>query len=101
LTRNLKASAETRAIPVIAVTGWVKTDDLERALRAGCDSVLPKPCRPDELLAEIDRLLPARWRRCPECHLRNGTSLQLSVDLPDHYFECHNCGHVWKAAPTV
>jgi len=59
LTETLKASVETRSIPVIAVTAWVKADDLERALHPRCDSVLPKPCRVDELLAEIHRLLPA------------------------------------------
>ena len=57
LCARLKADVRTRAIPVIAVTAWAMGGHVERARRAGCDSVLIKPCLPDELLAEIERLL--------------------------------------------
>jgi two-component system cell cycle response regulator DivK len=56
-TRQLKADAQTRHIPVIVLTayGWetVKQD----AFRHGCDGFLAKPCPPDDLVKEIERLL--------------------------------------------
>ena len=57
LCLQLKASELTRHIPVIAVTAWSVGGHVERALRAGCDSVLVKPCSPPDLVAEIHRLL--------------------------------------------
>jgi two-component system, cell cycle response regulator DivK len=57
LCERLKADLRTRAIPVIAVTAWVSGGHVERSRRAGCDSVLLKPCLPEALLAEIQRLL--------------------------------------------
>ncbi|HYM21666.1 MAG TPA: response regulator [Vicinamibacterales bacterium] len=57
LTARLKAYARTETIPIIAVTGWAIREEVERARRAGCDSVLIKPCLPETLLAEIHRIL--------------------------------------------
>ena len=59
LTESLKSYAHTNHIPVIAVTAWVMGGHVERAYKAGCDSVLVKPCLPETLLAEIRRLLKA------------------------------------------
>ncbi len=58
LCQRLKSDHRTRAIPVIAVTAWTMGGHIERAREAGCDSVLIKPCLPEDLLAEIHRLLP-------------------------------------------
>jgi two-component system, cell cycle response regulator DivK len=57
LCQRLKADDRTQAIPVIAVTAWTMGGHIERAREAGCDSVLTKPCLPEDLLAEIQRLL--------------------------------------------
>jgi two-component system, cell cycle response regulator DivK len=57
LCEDLKAYARTKHIPVIAVTAWAMGGHLERARKAGCDSVLVKPCLPQTLLVEIQRLL--------------------------------------------
>ena len=57
LCTRLKADDRTRAIPIIAVTAWTMGGHIERAHRAGCDSVLIKPCLPEDLLIEIRRLL--------------------------------------------
>ena len=57
LTESLKSYAQTTKIPVIAVTAWAMGGHLERARKAGCDAVLVKPCLPETLLAEIQRLL--------------------------------------------
>ena len=57
LCQRLKADDRTRSIPVIAITAWTMGGHIERARAAGCDSVLIKPCLPEDLLAEIHRLL--------------------------------------------
>jgi two-component system, cell cycle response regulator DivK len=63
LTRRLKQDQRTSDIPVLAVTGYAAfASDPGRALRAGCDAVLPKPCAPDELEAAIRALIDARSR---------------------------------------
>ena len=57
LCAELKKSAHTKSIPIIAVTGWEMGECVEKARKAGCDLVLVKPCLPETLLAEIQRLL--------------------------------------------
>ena len=57
-TRRLKHGAVTRHIPIIVCTGHVEGSSMERALDAGCDGYLTKPCWPADLLAEIRRVLP-------------------------------------------
>lgn len=54
--RLLRERADTSAIPLIAATGYSQGSQLEEARRAGFDSVLVKPCDPEALVAEIDRL---------------------------------------------
>jgi two-component system, cell cycle response regulator DivK len=60
LARLLRQHAPTREVPLVAITGWASTHDLERAKHAGCDVVLTKPCPPDMLVAEIRRLVGQR-----------------------------------------
>ena len=57
LCRRLRQQTETRSLPIIAVTSWAMPGDVQRAWDVGCDAVLPKPCAPEALLAEIVRLL--------------------------------------------
>ena len=56
-TRRLKADARTRDIPVVALTGHALAGHSKGAREAGCDSFLAKPCLPDQLVAEIKRML--------------------------------------------
>src|SRR5262245_54631823 len=56
-TRQLKADAATRGIPVIALTAHAMAGDRERALEAGCDDYDTKPIEFPRLLAKIVSLL--------------------------------------------
>jgi len=51
--KELKANPRTRHIPVLMMTGHVLGDARARALAAGADGFIPKPCLPDELTRQI------------------------------------------------
>ena len=59
LTRQLKADARTRAIPVVALTAHAMKGDEERALQAGCSGYIPKPIDPVRFAAQVAGYLPA------------------------------------------
>jgi len=53
----LRRDSTTSAIPIIFVTADALESDIRRAKRAGADAVLTKPCLPEQLLAEIARVI--------------------------------------------
>ena len=55
--RLLKGRARTRTIPIIALTGDTREDDLKLAKNAGCNALLLKPCLPEVVFAQVQRLL--------------------------------------------
>jgi len=57
-TRRLKASDETRHIPIIAVSAYAMVSDRQQAFAAGCDDFFSKPVDLKDLLARIESLLP-------------------------------------------
>jgi two-component system, cell cycle response regulator DivK len=59
-TRELKADAALRTIPVIALTAHAMAGDRARVLAAGCDDYDTKPVELDRLLGKIRALLEAR-----------------------------------------
>ena len=61
-TRRLKADARTNAIPVVALTGHAMQGHSKGAMAAGCDSFVAKPCLPDQLVAEIRKMLSTATR---------------------------------------
>ena len=58
VARRLKADEATRGIGLIAVTGHGTGEARQRALDAGIDDYLVKPCAPEDVLAAI-----VNWRR--------------------------------------
>src|SRR5438046_6733017 len=59
-TRRLKADERTRPIPVLALTGHALTGVSHDAKKAGCDGFITKPCLPEDLVAEIRKVLGTR-----------------------------------------
>jgi CheY-like chemotaxis protein len=59
-TRRLKSDPRTSHIPIVALTGHALAGHAEGAHKAGCDAFVTKPCLPDALVAEIQRMLAAR-----------------------------------------
>src|SRR5947199_2272409 len=57
LCRRLRADTRTRAVPVLAITGYGDRQYPDRARGAGADQVLIKPCDAEMLVNEARRLL--------------------------------------------
>jgi CheY-like chemotaxis protein len=64
-TRRLKLDERTKHIPIVALTGHALAGYAEGARQAGCDAFVTKPCLPDALVAEIQRMLSARAEPAP------------------------------------
>lgn len=61
-TRRLKLDERTKHIPIVALTGHALAGHAEGARQAGCDAFVTKPCLPDALVAEIQRMLNEHGR---------------------------------------
>ena len=57
-TRRIKSHTKTKHIKVIALTGHAEPAHAKRALEAGCDDFVAKPCLPENLLAKVREHLP-------------------------------------------
>lgn len=56
-SRRLKADERTHDIPIVALTAHALASAREKAVEAGCDAVMTKPCPPRDLEAEVRRQL--------------------------------------------
>lgn len=56
---RIKADAELRDIPVIAITASAMQGDRERFLAAGCDDYLSKPLQVLELIDKVNQYYPS------------------------------------------
>jgi len=59
LTAKLKATPSMAAIPILIISASAQRRDFELAQGAGADGYLTKPFDPDELLAQVQRLIAA------------------------------------------
>jgi diguanylate cyclase len=57
VAETLKADPATARIPIIALTVLGSPEDESRALEAGVERYVVKPCLPAEMLAEVRRLV--------------------------------------------
>jgi two-component system cell cycle response regulator DivK len=62
-TTRLKNDPRTSDIPVVALSGHVLPSHTDRAIAAGCDTILPKPCHLTDVAAKIRSMLPASKAR--------------------------------------
>jgi CheY-like chemotaxis protein len=63
VTRRIKANPDTRDILVVALTAHALEGEDARALSAGCDGFISKPCLPQRLADEVVRMLGRRRAR--------------------------------------
>ena len=62
--RALQQNADTRTIPILAVTGHSEyLDEPNRFRQSGIGHVLIKPCEPDAIVRELRRLIDAGSER--------------------------------------
>ncbi len=59
-TRRIKAHAELKSIPIIALSAHAMTGDEEKARQSGCDDYLSKPLDEALLFEKIDKFLGTR-----------------------------------------
>ena len=62
LITHLRRDDQTKNMPIIVLAASVFPEDRARVATAGCDTFLPMPCLPEELLGELRRLLLKRPR---------------------------------------
>jgi CheY-like chemotaxis protein len=59
LTKLIKSKAETRSVPIIAVTAAAMRGDEQRALDAGCDAYVTKPIDTNLLVRLVEQFMQA------------------------------------------
>jgi CheY-like chemotaxis protein len=69
LIRRIRSDRRTSEKPIIVLTAWHLEPDWHRASAAGCDGFLLKPCLPDALFKEIQRVITMRCSRSPRMSL--------------------------------
>jgi phosphate regulon transcriptional regulator PhoB len=92
--RRLKQDAETRAIPVIMVTGRVEEGDKVLGFEMGADDYVTKPFSPRELVARV-RAIARRGRREERpAQLKSG-----DLEIDRHRFEVRLKGRAVELTP--
>ncbi len=62
LIARLRADAATKDVRIIVLTACAWQSAQDRAVHAGCNAFLTKPCLPEALLREVRRHIPAAPR---------------------------------------
>ncbi len=56
-TRNIRKHAETKEIPIIAITSYAMVGDREKTLEAGCTAYVEKPIDPEAFIKVLEKYL--------------------------------------------
>lgn len=83
LIRRLRIDRRTHDKRIIVLTAWVFEPDWLRAYAAGCDGFLLKPCLPDALVREIQRVMSVRCSRSSRTS-NSPAKTAAGKDLDDH-----------------
>lgn len=70
--RILRADPSLKRVPIVALTAHALEDERVKALAAGFDELIAKPCLPDQLVLAIERILAAA---------RQSRAAQAAMDL--------------------
>jgi two-component system, cell cycle response regulator DivK len=84
LCQLLRRDSATSATRVIMVTGDALAADVERARAAGADATLVKPCLPETLLAEMQRLLELDRTRSMTLSAAPDTAHDTGIPVDEH-----------------
>ena len=57
LAQQVRQHPQARHVPLLAMTAYWAADVHDRAERAGISATLLKPCQPEHLIAELNRVL--------------------------------------------
>jgi two-component system cell cycle response regulator DivK len=57
VARALRLNAALRDVPIVAVTSYAMSGDMEKALEAGCTGYIEKPINPATFILEMERAL--------------------------------------------
>ena len=57
VAHEVKASAETKAVPILALTADAMKGSEQAALDAGCDRYCAKPCLPEDLVVIVREMV--------------------------------------------
>ena len=95
--RRLKADTDTRAIPIIMVTGRVEEGDKVLGFELGADDYVTKPFSPRELVARVRAVVRRGRHEEPgekKSHLKAG-----DLEIDRHRFEVRMKGKVVEVTP--
>lgn len=65
VAREIKADAELRAIPLVAVTAFAMVGDRDKVLASGFNGYIPKPIEPETFVAQVEAFLRPEQRSRP------------------------------------
>ena len=58
VARLLKADAQLKEIPIVAVTSYAMVGDREKVYAAGAEGYIEKPINPETFISEVQQFLP-------------------------------------------
>jgi CheY-like chemotaxis protein len=70
IARALRADAGQVQPHLVAISGYSRPQDCERAMEAGFDDHVAKPVRPEDLDASLERFVSTRWQDGPPTGVR-------------------------------